>query len=232
MGNSPQPKTELGMGAQPGLRVTGAGSRNWPEIAFSALRRGGMVIADRLPSGVTRCRIAAPFHRLALTCMSRFRIVLLMATVAVFAAASVDAQITSAVEVARPDRVGQVIVSDEKLTADGFGLNVRPDPVDLRKLPPEIRERIKRFELVREAYLKEQEELRKRLRGAATEAERDQVRELIRQARLEWLERARQLREETLRRIRELPTVVPDMREVISDARENAREVRKRRGQD
>jgi hypothetical protein len=166
--------------------------------------------------------------------MSQFRNVLLMATMAVFAAAPVNAQITSAVEVVRPDRVGQVIVTDEKLTADGFGLNDRP--VDLRKLPPEIRDRIKRFEVIREAYLREQEELRKRLRGAATEAERDQVRQLIRETRLEWLERARQLREEALRRIRELPTVVPDMREVISNARENARdaalEVRKRRGQD
>ena len=168
--------------------------------------------------------------------MSRIRNALLLATVAVLAAAPVDAQITSAVEVARPDRVGQVVVSDEKLTADGFALNVRPDSVDLRKLPLEIRERIKRFELVREAYLKEQEELRKRVRGATTEAERDQVRELIRQARLDWLERARRLREETLRRVRELPTVMPDMREVISNARENARdaalELRKRRGQE
>jgi hypothetical protein len=168
--------------------------------------------------------------------MSHLRKVLAVATMSVLWTASVDAQITSAVEVLRSDRVGQVVVSDEKLTADGFNFSIRPDPVDLRKLPPEIRERIKRFELVREAYLKEQEELRKRLRGAATEAERDRVRELIRQARLDWLERARQLREESLKRIRELPTVMPDMREVISNARENARdaalEVRKRRGQD
>ena len=100
----------------------------------------------------------------------------------------------------------------------------------------ETRDRLRRFEAVREAYLKEQEELRKKLRGAATEAERDRVRELIRQTRQEWLDRMRQLREESARRIRELPSVMPDMREVLSNARENARdaalEVRKRRGQD
>lgn len=166
--------------------------------------------------------------------MSHFRLLLAVATVAgLWSAPSTRAQITSAVEVLKSDRVGQVIASDEKLTADGFEL--RPT-LDSRKLSPEIRERVRRFELVREAYIKEQEELRKRLRGAATEAERDNVRELIRQARLDWLERARQLREETLRRIRELPTVMPDMREVISNARDSARdaatEVRKRRGRD
>ena len=196
-----------------------------------------MLIANKLLTGAARCRIGARFHRWAHSSMSHLRKVLAMATtVAAFGAAPGQAQITSAVEVLKSDRVGQVVVSDEKLSADGFNLNIPRDSVDLRKLPPEIRDRIRRFELVREAYLKEQEELRKRLRGAATEAERDRVRELIRQARLEWLERARQLREESLRRIRELPTAMPDMREVISNARENARdaalEVRKRRGQE
>jgi hypothetical protein len=146
-------------------------------------------------------------------------------------------QVTTAVEVTRTDRIGQVLTTDEKLTTDGFwAVAARPEPADLRKLPPEIRERLRRFEVVREAYLKEQEELRKKLRGAATDAERDRVRELMRQTRQEWLDRARQLREESLRRLRELPSVVPDMREVLSNARENARdaanEVRKRRGQD
>src|SRR5689334_10402323 len=126
------------------------------------------------------------------------------------------AQVTSAVEVTRTDRIGQVVTTDEKLTTDGFlEVAIRPELTDLRKLPPEIRERLRRFELVREAYLKEQEELRKKFRGAATDAERDRVRELIRQARQEWLDRARQLREESLRRIRELPAVMPDMREVL-----------------
>jgi hypothetical protein len=147
------------------------------------------------------------------------------------------AQLTTAVEVIKADRVGQVLASDEKLVTDGFFESaIRPVAADLRRLPPEIRDRVRRFEVVREAYLKEQEELRKRLRGATTEAERDRVRELIRQTRLEWLERSRQLREESLRRIRELPSVLPDLREVISNAREKARdsatEVRKRRGQD
>lgn len=148
-----------------------------------------------------------------------------------------SAQLTSSVPTARTDRVGQVLAADEKLVTDGFGeVTVRPEVAsDLRKLPPEIRERIRRFEVVREAYLKEQEELRKRLRGAVTEAERDRVRELMRQARQEWLDRARHLREESLKRMRELPTVMPDMREVLSNARENARDAataRKRRGQD
>ena len=147
------------------------------------------------------------------------------------------AQLTTAVEVTKTDRIGQVLTTDEKLVTDGFvDLAVRPESTDLRRLPPEIRERLRRFEVVREAYLRDQEELRKRFRGAATDAERERVRELMRQTRQEWLDRSRQLREESLRRIRELPTVMPDMREVLSNARDNARdaarEVRKRRGQD
>ncbi len=160
-----------------------------------------------------------------------------MAVLLLAVAGSARAQLTSSVEAVRTERVGQVVAPDEKLLSDGFLTPAaRPEVTDLRKLPPEIRERIRRFEVVREAYLKEQEDLRKRLRGAVTDAERDRIRELMRQARQEWLDRARNLREESLRRIRELPSVMPDMREVLSNARENARDAaataRKRRGQD
>jgi len=166
--------------------------------------------------------------------MSRLRCVFAISLLSLgLGARSAWAQLTSAVEVTRTDRVGQIVASDEKLSTDGF-VGARPELADFRKLPPETRERLRRFEVVREAYLKEQEELRKKLRGAATEAERDRVRDLIRQARQEWLERMRQLREESIKRIRELPSVMPDMREVVQDAREKAldaaRDVKKRRG--
>ena len=71
-------------------------------------------------------------------------------------------------------------------------------------MPLEIKERIRRFEIIREAYLQEQALLRKRLSGATTEEERERIRALIKQTRDAWLARARALREEARERLREL----------------------------
>jgi len=92
------------------------------------------------------------------------------------------------------------------------------------------------FELLRDAYLKEQENLRKRERGATTEAERDRIRAIIKEARDAWLERERNLREEMKDRIAELRKDLPSRAEIFDNARDSLRESiatgRKRRGQD
>lgn len=118
------------------------------------------------------------------------------------------------------DRDGRVILSDQQ--AADVGLNSLTT-VDRQKLPPEIRDRIKRFEVVREAYLKEQALLRKRLTGAATEEERDRIRALIQERRVAWLAEARKLREEAQDRLRELQRMMPDRREILQNARDAAK---------
>ena len=123
-------------------------------------------------------------------------------------------------------RVGRVVLSEQQ--AVDIGLPLAPE--DRQGLPLEIRERIRRFEAIREAYLTEQELLRKRLTGAATEEERDRIRALIKQSRDAWLARARTLREEARERLRELQTLLPSRSEILDAARERVRETHKRRG--
>ena len=130
------------------------------------------------------------------------------------------------------EREGRVVLSEKQ--ADDLGL--LPTVVDRQRLPVAIKERLLKFEVSREAYLKEQELMKKRLLGAATEAERERIRATMREQREAWLRRAKAMREEARERARELKTQLPSMNEVIENARENAREAavqnRKRRGQD
>jgi len=124
------------------------------------------------------------------------------------------------------EREGRVILSDQQ--ASDLGLT----SIDRQKLPLEIKERIRRFEIIREAYLQEQALLRKRLSGATTEEERERIRALIKQTRDAWLARARALREEARERLRELQVLVPSRSEILDAARENVRSVHKRKGID
>lgn len=130
------------------------------------------------------------------------------------------------------DRDGRVVLSEKQ--ADELGLT--PSLADRQKLPAAIKERLLKFEASREAYLKEQELMKKRLLGATTEAERERIRAALRDQRDAWLRRAKTMREEARERARELRARLPSMNEVIENARENAREAavqnRKRRGQD
>lgn len=130
------------------------------------------------------------------------------------------------------ERDGRVILSEKQ--ADELGLT--PSLADRQKLPLAIKERLLKFEASREAYLKAQELMKKRLLGASTETERERIRATMREQRDAWLRRAKAMREEARERARELRTQLPSMNEVIENARENAREAatqnRKRRGQD
>jgi cell division protein FtsI/penicillin-binding protein 2 len=139
-----------------------------------------------------------------------------------------QAQIGPAVQ-NTPDRDGRVIISDPQAAAIGATTTL-----DRQKLSAEVRDRLARFEKIRDAYLREQEELRRRLRGATTDADRERIREQMKQSVEAWRERSRNLREELKDRLATLREQMPTRTEVLDNARENLRDadLRKRRGRD
>ena len=191
-----------------------------------------------LPDGRTRCKM----RRLNSTAgavkrMSHWREAL-AAGVAIFVATAPTAfaqtSITSVVKTA--DRDGRIVLSAQQATDLGLNITLGPTSIDRQNLSDAVKLRLQRFELSRDTYLREQEQLKKRLNGAATEAERERVRALIKEQRDEWLRRMRELRAQSKDRILELRRQLPSKSEVLDAARENAREaikdIRKRRGQD
>ena len=162
----------------------------------------------------------------------------LAAGVAIFVATAPTAfaqtSITSVVKTA--DRDGRIVLSAQQATDLGLNITLGPTSIDRQNLSDAVKLRLQRFELSRDTYLREQEQLKKRLNGAATEAERERVRALIKEQRDEWLRRMRELRAQSKDRILELRRQLPSKSEVLDAARENAREaikdIRKRRGQD
>jgi hypothetical protein len=111
------------------------------------------------------------------------------------------------------DRDGKIIVSDPQATDVGIRTTT-----DRQKLSQQVKDLLQRFEGTRDAYLKEQEELRRKQRGAATESERELVRAQIKEARDAWLERSRVLREELKDRIAELRPLMPQRSEILDNA--------------
>ena len=128
------------------------------------------------------------------------------------------------------DRNGTIIISPRQALDNG----VRPK-ID-STVAPEVRERIDRFERVRDQYLREQERLRRLLNGASSDEERNRIRELIAKTREQFLDNLKRFREEMKDRLAEVRQRLPEMREVLDNAKENARDslnqVRKRRGTD
>jgi hypothetical protein len=134
------------------------------------------------------------------------------------------------------ERDGRIVVSEQQAVDNGINLGPGPSVVDRQNLTSAVKERLQRFEMSRDAYTREQAQLRKRLEGAATEAERERVRALIKDKRDAWLRRSIEVRTQARDRIAELRRQLPSKNEVLDAARENAREaiqdIRKRRGQD
>jgi Skp family chaperone for outer membrane proteins len=133
-------------------------------------------------------------------------------------------------------RLGRVLQTPVSSAVDASPITSavnRPERVEQQRLPQDIRDRLQQFERVREAYLTEQRELQRRLRGA-TDADRDQIRELIRERRAAWLEQFRTFRQEARERLTELRDALPSHREALDAARDSARqkaeEARERRG--
>jgi hypothetical protein len=154
----------------------------------------------------------------------------ILTTFVVPAACLVQTNLTTTTKTVERD--GRIVVSDQQALDVGIPSN----SIDRQKLAPDIKERIRRFEAIREAYRKEQDALFAKEKGASTEAERERVRALIKERREAWLARSRALREEARDRLRELRTQLPSRSEVLDAARESVRdaatEIRKRRGTD
>jgi F0F1-type ATP synthase epsilon subunit len=194
-----------------------------------------------LPDGWTRCKM----RRLNSTAgaverMSHWRETLAAGTAILIAAATASFGQTNVDSIAptvkTTEREGRIVVSDQQATDLGINIGPGPAAVDRQNLTPAVKERVQRFELSRDAYQREQEQLKKRLNGAATEAERERVRALIKDQREAWLRRMRELHAQSKDRIAELRRQLPSKGEVLDAARENAREtiqdIRRRRGQD
>jgi len=133
-----------------------------------------------------------------------------------------------------PERVGRVLQPPAPAgTAPTSPLADRPVRSERQPLPQDIKDRLQRFEQLREAYLAEQKELLRRLRGA-TDEDRDRIRQLIQERREAWLEKLRTLREEARERLADLKQTLSQHQEVLDAARESAQEraaeVRDRRG--
>jgi ElaB/YqjD/DUF883 family membrane-anchored ribosome-binding protein len=98
-------------------------------------------------------------------------------------------------------------------------------------LTPEVKERLRIFERLREDYLHRREELLKQYRGA-TDKDREQIREQLKDLLERWRERSRSIQEDIAERQKELLDKLPSHREVLESAREKAREVIRDRQQD
>jgi hypothetical protein len=137
------------------------------------------------------------------------------------------------------DRNGEVLYAAAQESSLGGDSLDRPGMHETAGLPLMIREKLRLFEEKREAYLAEQLDLLRQLRGASSE-ERARLREQLREQRKNWLEEAKQIREQARVRLQEMKQELANHGEVIEAARERAREraaegaerARERRGTD
>lgn len=111
------------------------------------------------------------------------------------------------------DRDGKIIVSDPQAVDVGIRTTT-----ERQRLSTEVKDLLRRFEKARDAYLKEQEDLRKKERGASTETERERARAQIKASRDAWLERSRALREEFKDRAPQLREQMPTRKEILDAA--------------
>ena len=88
-------------------------------------------------------------------------------------------------------------------------------------LPQDVKKLIQKFESEREAFLKQQEQLLKQLRGATAD-EREKLREQIKANRETWLDKQKDLREDIKERLAELRDKLPKHKDAIEDAKEKA----------
>src|ERR1044071_2240259 len=72
---------------------------------------------------------------------------------------------------------GRILQPDNSSSPSTTAVN--PARADRPALPPEIKQKLKQFEVAREAFIARQEQLRKLLQGATTDKERDAIRQRI-----------------------------------------------------
>jgi vacuolar-type H+-ATPase subunit H len=149
----------------------------------------------------------------------------------------IQAQIASQEDPAR-QRKGEVLRTQTQEGSLGGPKTNRPElPESMSEV---MRERLLQFEQKREAYLAQQLELLHQLHKAS-DSDRAQLREQLREQRQAWLEEAKKIREQARARVQEMKRELVNHSEVIEAAREQVREqvqeqvrekVRERRGTD
>lgn len=125
------------------------------------------------------------------------------------------------------DRDGRILSSDqvEELVdpSPQVPSDFRPPRPEYRKIPPELAAKLREFNVLREKFLKEQEGLIRKYKGA-TEKDRDLIRQRLQLRREEWLERSRSMKEDSRERLRDLIRELPKHREALEAARDAVRE--------
>jgi vacuolar-type H+-ATPase subunit H len=127
------------------------------------------------------------------------------------------------------DRVGRVLTPHPpKGNLDPISTaTTRPQLQERNAVSQEVQDKINSFNTQRDAYVRQQEELRKQLIGAATDTERERIREQLRTVRERWLDIQRQVRENAKERATELMQQMPNRREMMREAaQEKASEVK------
>jgi len=124
------------------------------------------------------------------------------------------------------DRVSRIILPDPAaLNSPVAGpIEVRPSRSERPDFPPELRSRLRSFETQRESYLAQEAQLRRQLRGATTDQDRERLRAQIVGLREELLDKARAYKEETRTRLEELKSELPKHREALDAAKEAAKD--------
>jgi hypothetical protein len=133
-------------------------------------------------------------------------------------------------------RVGRIIVPEKVPAAMNSATAVRPVRLERDPLSPEVKDRVLNFDKYRAEYLKQQEQILKRIKGT-TDRDRELIREqLNKELRERWLEQLATTREEFRERKKELLDRLPNHRELLESAREQSRDAlrdqRERRGVD
>ena len=140
---------------------------------------------------------------------------------------SVSPTRTKDTRIVSSDQVDQELNDDQANPLD----SLRANRTDYPRLSPEVKRRLLEFKRQRDLYLKEQEALIKMFKGA-TDAERDRIRERLRDRRLEWLERSRSYRQTARERVQDLLRELPKHQEALEAARDSiqdeVRDVRER----
>src|SRR6185436_13450393 len=111
-------------------------------------------------------------------------------------------------------RVGKIVVPDAPANSDAITTVIPPNVTERPSLPPEVLERIQKFRKDAQAYLDQEQAIKKRLQGA-NDQERARLREDLRLMRQKLLEQQRQLREEFRDRIIELRAKLQDRSEML-----------------
>ena len=124
------------------------------------------------------------------------------------------------------ERVSRIILPDpaalnSPLASPNAGRPIRSERPDFS---PELRSRLRSFESQRESYLAQEAQLRRQLRGATTDQDRERLRAQIAGLREELQDKARAYKEETRTRLEELKSELPKHKEALDAAKDELKD--------